>query len=107
MSGDPLGVAHHRQQVTGRQRIIAEVANADLLRQEVGIGDRSTEFVAMLGLRAPMDAAIACDRVIVAVNFPPRFVVKQAVHFFTKNKFAHQPTAVCGEPGKVGMLSRK
>ena len=75
MSGYPLGVADHRKQVTSRQRVIAEVANADLLRQEVGIGDGSTEFVPMLGLRTPMDATIACDRVIFSLDLPLRLVV--------------------------------
>ena len=46
----PLGVADHRQQVTGRQPFLAVVPNTDLLRQEEGIDNGSAKLVSVLGL---------------------------------------------------------
>ena len=61
MPGDPLGVAHHRQEVSSRKPLLAVVAHADLLGQEERIGDGAAELVAVLGLRAPVDPAVTSD----------------------------------------------
>ena len=76
MPGDPLGVADHGQQMTGRQRVLAVVAYADFVRKQEGIRDRPAELVAALGLGAPMDTAVSCDLVGNAVYVSRRLVVE-------------------------------
>ena len=105
MPGDPLGVAHHRQQVTSRKRFLAVVPNTDLLGQEEGISDGATELVAVLGLRAPVDPAVTTDIVRVSVDFPGRLVIQKTIRLLAKDILADHPATVVGVSREIGMLA--
>ena len=105
MPGDPLGVAHHRQEVTSRERFLAVVPHTDLLGQKEGISDGAAELVAVLGLRTPVDPAVTSDIVRVSVDFPDRLVIQKTIRLLAENILTDHPATVVGVSREIGMLA--
>ena len=105
VAGDSFGVADHGEEVPGGDGIVGGVADTDFFREEEGIGDGAAEFVALLGLGAPVDAAVAADGELLAVDGAGGGAVEQAVHLFVEYVFADDPAALGCGGGKVGVLA--
>jgi len=102
---DPPGVADHRQEVTGRQPFMDGVTHADLLGQQVRVGDRPAKLVAPLGLGTPVDAAVTLDLLWSSIDRPRRVVVEQAIDLFVEDELTDQPAPVGRVAWQVGVLA--
>ena len=58
VSGNPLGIPDHCQQVACRQPLVGAISNAYLFRQQKRVGYCPSEFVSALCFGAPVNAAV-------------------------------------------------